>query len=185
MTALLNTIAMLISLISVPPVADVEYRYYESGSHIVELQEWLGNVQVDGVYGPNTRKAHMKSLGSKEMAYHRWYGGGKMGEPERLDVLVREYFLPEHQAWAMRVAFCESSTQPWHTSNYAISPALAVGVFQHLSKYWDSRSASAGWDGYSPYDIRANTATAAHLFYSSGKHHWNPSRSCWEEDILQ
>ena len=88
MTALLTTIAMLVGLISVPPIADVEYRYYESGSHIVELQEWLGNVQVDGVYGPKTRKAHMKSLGSKEMAYHRWYGGGKMGEPERLDVLV-------------------------------------------------------------------------------------------------
>ncbi len=180
MTSLLAKLALLISLIPLPAIADVEYNYYERGSHIVELQEWLGNVQVDGVYGSKTRAAHMKAIGSKEMAYHRWYGGGKMGNPERLDVLVREYFLPEHQAWAMRVAFCESSTQPWHTSNYAVSPALAVGVFQHLSKYWASRSASAGWDGYSPYDMRANTATAAYLFYSSGEHHWNPSRSCWD-----
>ena len=105
--------------------------------------------------------------------------GGEVGEPEKLESLVREYFEPEDRDWAMRVAFCESSAQPWHDRNLAVSPALAVGAFQMLARYWPARSSAAGFAGFSAYDMRANVATAAHLFYSSGPHHWNPSRSCW------
>ena len=33
----------------------------------------------------------------------------------------------------------------------------------------------------SPYDLENNIRVAAHLFYTSGKHHWNPSKKCWGE----
>lgn len=102
-----------------------------------------------------------------------------MGVPGKVQSLVNEYFEPGDRAWAMRVAFCESSTQPQDDRNFAVSPALAVGAFQHLAKYWPERSQAAGFAGYSAYDMRANVATAAHLFYTSGLHHWNASRSCW------
>ena len=181
LTWLLGVLALIASWLPVPGVFDVEYRFYERGPQVVALQEELGGVQVDGVYGPKTRAAHMRWFGGAAVAHHRWYGGGRMGVPEKIQSLVNEYFQPEDRAWAMRVAFCESSAQPHHDRNFAVSPALAVGAFQMLAKYWPERSQAAGFGGFSAYDIRANVATAAHLFYTSGPHHWNPSRSCWSE----
>ena len=179
MTWLFGLLALIVGYIQVPDAIDTAYRFYERGPKIVVLQELLGDVQADGVYGPKTRAAHMGWFGSTRVAHYRWYGGGEVGEPEKLESLVREYFEPEDRDWAMRVAFCESSAQPWHDRNLAVSPALAVGAFQMLARYWPARSSAAGFAGFSAYDMRANVATAAHLFYSSGPHHWNPSRSCW------
>ena len=179
MTWLLGILALIASWLPVPAILDVEYRFYERGPQVVALQEELGGGQVDGVYGPKTRAAHMGWFGGASVAHHRWYGGGRMGVPGKVQSLVNEYFEPGDRAWAMRVAFCESSTQPQDDRNFAVSPALAVGAFQHLAKYWPERSQAAGFAGYSAYDMRANVATAAHLFYTSGLHHWNASRSCW------
>lgn len=179
MTWILGLLTLFASWLSVPGVLDVEYRFYERGSQVVALQEELGGVEVDGIYGPKTRAAHMEWFGGAAVAYHRWYGGGRMGAPTKFQSLVNEYFEIEDRAWAMRVAFCESSTQPHDDSNFSVSPALAVGAFQMLARYWPKRSQAAGFGGFSAYDMRANVATAAHLFYASGPHHWNPSRYCW------
>jgi hypothetical protein len=176
---LLSLLSLLLAFLAVPSTLDREYGYYERGPQIVKLQLEVGVELVDGVYGPDTRSAHIKRVGGAYGALRRWYPVGQRSAPATLGDLVDEYFQPEDQAWALRVAECESSTLPHHYGNAAVSPALAAGAFQNLAKYWAGRSEAAGFGGYDILDMRANVATAARLFYDSGPHHWNPSRSCW------
>ena len=181
----------------IPFLIDNQYHFYEKGSHIVELQRLLGLRFVDGIYGPDTRKAHMAWFGSPQIAQRHFFGRGtwyvetidpdeawvhnwtNWDEPPSLQQLVDMYFLPEDRAWALKVAACESSAKPTDTYSNAVSSALAVGWFQHLSRFWLQRSELAGWYGYDIFDTEPNVAVAAWLFYSSGDHHWNPSKSCW------
>ena len=181
----------------IPYLIDNQYSFYEKGSHIVELQRLLGLDFVDGIYGPDTREAHMAWFGSPQVAQRHffdrdtWYvetvdpemdwkhNWADWDEPPSLGELVNIYFLPEDRAWALRVAFCESSAKPTDTYSNAVSTALAVGWFQHLSRFWLQRSELAGWYGYDIFDTEPNVAVAAWLFYGSGQHHWNPSKPCW------
>jgi hypothetical protein len=171
---------------SATPVTHRRYRMHSRGSDVAQLQKIVG-VKADGVYGPVTRKAHMNFLGGNKEALYVFYPHFKElkhpTEPmHNLVELVSKYFKTEtDQQWALRVAFCESSAEWWHSGSNLVSPALAAGWFQHLATYWESRSKKAGWEGYDIFYGEANVATAAHLFYNSGAHHWNPSRSCWEE----
>jgi hypothetical protein len=151
---------------------------------------------VDGVYGPKTRKAHIEALGGPTTAVYIFYpeigetptpcshgcepGDGHYDLPT-LGELINEYFKPEDRALARQIAFCESSGQTHHIGSTQVSSALAVGWFQHLAKYWVERSEKAGFKDYDPFNGRANVGVAAWLFYSSGKHHWNPSKACWGE----
>lgn len=181
----------------IPYLIDQLYRYYERGSHVVELQKMLGMEQIDGIYGPKTRKAHMLWFGSTTEALEHfngradWYLETNEEEPAdeylgnywedrpTLQELVNQYFLPNDRELALRIAFCESSILPHHTDNDAVSSALAVGAFQHLARYWKLRSAAAGFEGWDIYDLKAQVGVASHLFYNSGRHHWNPSKACW------
>ncbi len=204
----------------VEQVLETEYTFYSRGPDIEILQEVLGmeEEEIDGIYGPATRGAHLESLGGPLAAIRLWYPSdwgeelheyyphylneeedpywrgtgceGRLPDPytcdhlPTLDDLIRTYFLPEDRAWAFRVVFCESSGQPDDVFNEAVSSALAVGWFQHLKKYWDTgyrkgRAWDAGFGGYSIFDPIANVGVAAHLFYTSGAHHWNPSKHCW------
>jgi hypothetical protein len=172
------------------------YRYYERSPRVVALQEELGVQSVDGIYGPKTRKAHVESLGGPHALLYRNYpefgqvltpcshecepGDGHYELPT-LGELINEYFLPEDRELAHMIAFCESSGQTHHIGSDVVSSALAVGWFQHLAKYWGERSEKAGWGDYHPFHGRANVAVASWLFYSSGVHHWNPSKACWGE----
>jgi len=182
---------------SIPFLIDNQYGFYEKGNHIVELQRLLGMRFVDGIYGPDTRELHMNWFGSTETAQRYFYNRGNWwmethdpemdwkhnwmnwDEPPSLQQLVDIYFLPEDRAWAFRVAFCESSALPSDTYSNSVSSALAVGWFQHLSRYWLERSVASGWQGYDIFDTEPNVAVAAWLFYESGDHHWNPSKKCW------
>lgn len=175
----ISLLAFILSLIPLPGTIDQEYDYYERGPHIVKLQLEVGVNYVDGVYGPVTRAAHIRRVGGPYGALRRWYPVGQRSAPATLGDLVNEYFQPDDQAWAFRVAECESSTLPHHKISVAVSPALAAGAFQNLAKYWAGRSRAAGFGGYDILDMRANVAVAAHLFYTSGPQHWNPSRACW------
>jgi hypothetical protein len=173
-----------------------QYRYFERSQEVIDLQMELGMRSVDGVYGPQTRKAHVLSLGGPHTLLYRNYpefgqvltpcsheclpGDGHYELPT-LGELINEYFLPQDRALARMVAFCESSGQTHHVGSDVVSDALAVGWFQHLAKYWQERSEKAGWGDYHPFHGRANVAVAAWLYYSSGVHHWNPSRTCWEQ----
>jgi hypothetical protein len=171
-----------------------EYRYYERGPRITDLQKILGLSSVDGVYGPVTRRAHIETLGGPSAAVIIFYpelfevstpcshgcipGDGHYELPT-LGELVDKYFKPRDRAIALEVAFCESSAHSSHIGSTVVSHAYAIGWFQHLAKYWPERSVRAGWGDYHPFHAEANVAVAAWLYYSSGIHHWNPSKACW------
>ena len=102
--------------------------------------------------------------------------------PPTLEELVANYFEPGDQAWALRVAFCESSATGRETYSAAINRSSgSAGWFQHLPKFWDERSVAAGFAGADLLDPEANVGVAAWLLYSTpgGKQHWYPSESCW------
>lgn len=87
--------------------------------------------------------------------------------------LIEMYFYPEDLEWARRIMMCESSNRP-----DAKNPqSSASGLFQHLPKFWEERTAKANEAGYTNggdiFDPRDNVAVAAWLFYEGGgKRHW-------------
>lgn len=83
--------------------------------------------------------------------------------------LVSRYFRPEDVNKAIRIAWCESSFNP-----YSVNPQTqASGLFQHLPRYWAERSAEAGFPGADIFDPDANVAVAAWLVYEGGGwSHW-------------
>ena len=177
-----------------PSGLHTRYAYYERSQRVTALQMELGMKLVDGVYGPQTRRSHIDALGGPATAIlifhpevwedltpcsHGCLPGDEHYELPTLGALINEYFLPEDREWALKVAFCESSCRSWDIGATEVSHAFAVGWFQHLAKYWQDRSEKAGWGEYHPFHGEANVAVASWLFYSSGKHHWNPSKACW------
>ena len=99
-----------------------------------------------------------------------------------LSELVDQYFDPADRAWALRVAFCESSAQPSDTYSTAYHPdSGATGWFQHLPKFWAERSTKAGVPNSDMEDPENNVLVAAWLLYETpqGKGHWYPSEYCW------
>ncbi len=82
--------------------------------------------------------------------------------------LVKAYFAADQVERAMRIMACESRGNP-----AAKNPgSSASGLFQHLARYWPSRSVSAGWAGASIWDPEANIAVAAWLQRTGGWSHW-------------
>ncbi len=170
------------------------YEYYERSPRVTDLQIELDMKAVDGVYGPATRRKHIDALGGPSVAVLTFYPevwqnptpcshgclpGNEHYELPTLGELINEYFLPEDRELALKIAFCESSGRSWDIGSSEVSHAFAVGWFQHLAKYWPERSEKAGWGEYHPFHGRANVGVASWLFYSSGVHHWNPSKACW------
>ncbi|MGH8870604.1 MAG: transglycosylase SLT domain-containing protein [Acidimicrobiia bacterium] len=78
--------------------------------------------------------------------------------------LVSKYFAAEDVNQAVRVAWCESRFDPVSTN----LRTGAVGLFQHLPKYWDERAESAGFPNADPTDPEASTAAAAWAVYDGG-----------------
>lgn len=78
--------------------------------------------------------------------------------------LVAEYFAAEDVNKAVRVAWCESRFNPDSTN----LRTGAVGLFQHLPKYWAKRADNAGFAGADPTDAEASTAAAAWAVYNEG-----------------
>ncbi len=78
--------------------------------------------------------------------------------------LVGEYFAAEDVNKAVRVAWCESRFNPDSTN----LRTGAVGLFQHLPKYWAERAENAGFPGADPTDAEASTAAAAWAVYNEG-----------------
>lgn len=178
-----------VSTTTAPPLMyNYTFGMYKRGSDVVELQKFLGMKQVDGIYGSRTRKAHMEYLGGAEAVLADWHPDLPTrfhDDKKTLRELVGIYWLDDHSEWALRVAFCESSAMPDDTHNDAVSDALAVGAFQILAKYWSFRSEAANVGGFSPFDLEANVATAADLFYNGGgSKHWSPSKKCWDQSGL-
>jgi hypothetical protein len=78
--------------------------------------------------------------------------------------LVSRYFKTEDVNKAVRVAWCESRFDPASTN----LRTGAVGLFQHLPRYWDERAEEAGFAGAEPTDAAASTAAAAWAVYHGG-----------------
>jgi hypothetical protein len=78
--------------------------------------------------------------------------------------LVSRYFAAEDVNRAVRVAWCESRFDP-ESSNLRTG---AVGLFQHLPRYWAERADNAGFPGAEPTDPEASTAAAAWAIYHGG-----------------
>jgi hypothetical protein len=82
--------------------------------------------------------------------------------------LVVAYFPPDQVERALRVMACESGGNP-----LAKNPgSSASGLFQHLARYWPTRSSAAGWAGASIWNGEANIAVAAWLLRTGGWSHW-------------
>lgn len=78
--------------------------------------------------------------------------------------LVSLYFEPEDVNQGVRVAWCESRFDP----NSVNLRTGGVGLFQHLPRYWDERTANAGFSGFEPTNAEASTAAAAWAVYHGG-----------------
>lgn len=78
--------------------------------------------------------------------------------------LVELYFQPEDVNQAVRVAWCESRFNP---SSQNLRSG-AVGLFQHLLRYWPERAEAAGFPGADPTDPVASVAAAAYEVYHGG-----------------
>ncbi len=112
-----------------------------------------------------------------------------VGGCSTLGEYIQVFFAPEDQDLMERIAFCESSADADDQFSTATNPKSgAAGWFQHLPRYWDSRSAAAGYEGASAYNPEANVAVASWLYYNmngnerwSGGSHWWPSYRCWEK----
>jgi hypothetical protein len=78
--------------------------------------------------------------------------------------LVAKYFAAEDVNKAVRVAWCESRFDPSSTN----ARTGAVGLFQHLPRYWEERAENAGFPNADPSDPEASTAAAAWAVYDGG-----------------
>jgi len=81
--------------------------------------------------------------------------------------LIRQAFAPlgsGAQAWALRIARCESQYNP-----YAVNRSSgAAGLFQFLATTW----AGTPYAGQSPFDAVANARAAAWLLQTYGAGQW-------------
>ena len=95
-----------------------------------------------------------------------------VGGVEQWRTLVAAYFRAADVELALRIMGCESGGKP-----AAKNPnSSATGLFQHLGKYWASRSAAAGWGGFDRTHPEANIAVAAWLRDQKGG--WLHWRAC-------
>jgi hypothetical protein len=78
--------------------------------------------------------------------------------------MVTKYFVAEDVNRAVRVAWCESRFDP-ESVNLRTG---AIGLFQHLPRYWAERAEAAGFAGADPTDPEASTAAAAWAVYHGG-----------------
>ena len=94
--------------------------------------------------------------------------GTASAEVEQWRTLVAAYFPADQVDRALRIMACESRGNP-----LAKNPgSSASGLFQHLARYWPTRSAKAGWAGASIWSAEANVAVAAWLWRTGGWGHW-------------
>lgn len=120
----------------------------------VEPEDDTGRDAPDTTESPNTTQAK-GTIASP--------ASGWLSEVE-VRALASEYFEPADVNRAVRIAWCESRFDP-----KAVDLRTGgVGLFNHLPKYWDERSANAGFPGADATDAEASTAAAAWEVYEGG-----------------
>lgn len=89
--------------------------------------------------------------------------------------LVSAYFAASDVDKALRVIGCESGGDPNAQNPFS----GAAGLFQHIPRYWETRSGAIGLAGASIFDPVANVSAAAWLVYTDGWGPWAASAQCW------
>ena len=88
----------------------------------------------------------------------------------RMQEIIRETWAPlgpDAVNWAERIAFCESTYNP-----YAVNRGSgAAGLFQFMPSTW----AASPWGSQSPFDPTANSEAAAWLYQRYGARQWDCS----------
>ena len=153
------------------------HRVQDEGLSVVRLEEYVTMAEGHPIYfgredpPPPVVSHHHHAAPEPEPAPKPppepvWSGGVEQWRP-----LVEKYFPASEVALAMKVMHCESRGDP--TAHHGGSHAS--GIFQHLPKYWSSRSTRAGWSGADIFNPEANIAVAAWLLGDSGWKNW---RAC-------
>jgi len=75
----------------------------------------------------------------------------------------------------VRIARCESTLNPQAVNR----SSGALGLFQHLPRFWSGRAARLGYDYGSWSSPSANARVSAQMIAQGGTSPWNASRSCW------
>lgn len=79
---------------------------------------------------------------------------------------AREFGIPEEAF--VRVIRCESGMNPWAVNR----SSGALGLGQHLPRYWPARAAALGYPPSAWSDARANARVSAWLWATDGPGHW-------------
>ena len=77
------------------------------------------------------------------------------------------YHIPGGASHALYIADRESHFQPHAYNAYS----GAEGIYQHLARYWPSRSTTFGFHGWSAFNARANIIVAMRMVKRGG---WGP-----------
>lgn len=156
------------------------FEMYENSLLVKFLQYWIGVEPRDGIYGPQTNRAHRQEAMERNITVpiHEYVvpdrDYGEAVERYRSEVIsaIARYGGPASDVSKfLRVMKCESGGDP---SAFNESSG-ASGLMQHLSNYWPWRAKMAGYEGASPFDPIANINTSAWLLYehrAGGWQHW-------------
>lgn len=177
----MNRLAWILGFVIAFLLALAFFALAPAQSHTNEqLDEWVEDWQSDAVetiewFDDWTDMAtrHLQFFGrhvhravSRQTLTAKWSVGVPAGV-EQWRSLVASWFRADEVDRAMRIMSCESGGDPG-----AYNPSGASGLFQHLRKYWTSRSTAAGFPGADPFDPVANVATAAWLRDDMGWGSW-------------
>ena len=156
-----------------------DYEMFENSEVVELLQFWL-DIEQDGIYGPQTNRAHRQRAMERGITVpiHEYIvpdqDFGPAVEQWRGEVVaaIARYGGPASDVSKfLRVMRCESGGDP-DAFNQASG---ASGLMQHLSNYFPWRAKMAGFEGASPFDPIANINTSAWLLYehtAGGWQHW-------------
>lgn len=113
-------------------------------------------------------------LSAFEVALVRWEAASVtaalrslLASPEQhVRAAAREFGIPEDAF--VRVIRCESGMDP-----RAVNPSSgALGLGQHLPRYWPARASALGYPASAWSDARANARVSAWLWRTAGPGHW-------------
>jgi len=81
---------------------------------------------------------------------------------------ARHYHVPGGPTKALAIARRESGLNPWAYNR----ASGALGIYQHLRRYWPGRAATYGFRGWSAFNARANIFVTMKMVRGLGG--WSP-----------
>ena len=171
MRAIIWATVLIFSLSLLHPTVDLDVwvdewtaETLQSGLTVEALAEFTDYAsRHPGYFGRHIPHRRTTST-AKPRSTVRWSGSVEQWRP-----LVEAYFRAGDVERAMRIMACESGGNP---GAYNTSGSRASGLFQHLQRYWSSRSVAAGWAGADIFNPAANVAVAAWLRDAMGWGSW-------------